>query len=126
MAGAPGCQSAADCTAGQVCDGATNTCVPCATDSACRSGYGPQHVCVGGACISGDCHTYLDCSNGKVCVNNFCTDCVTDTVCKSTYGSDHLCVSGGCVAGECRSATDCPSGKICNGVVPVHRLRKRR
>jgi hypothetical protein len=116
MGGAAGCQTALDCTNGQLCDGTTHTCVPCPTDSACRSGYGPQHVCVSGACISGDCHTFSECSNGQLCVNNLCTTCTTDMACMSAYGTDHLCVSGGCVAGECRTATDCPagSGKICD------------
>ncbi|HXJ21451.1 MAG TPA: hypothetical protein VMT03_14565 [Polyangia bacterium] len=116
MGGAGGCQSASDCTSGQVCDGATNSCVPCPSDSACRSGYGPQHVCVGGACIQGDCQTYMDCSNQQICVNNFCTNCTGDPDCQSTYGPDHLCISGGCVAGVCRSANDCNKitpGQIC-------------
>jgi len=114
--GTIGCQTALDCSNGQLCDGASHTCVPCPTDSACRSGYGPQHVCVSGACIGGDCHVFSDCSNGQLCVNNFCTNCTTDTACMSVYGNDHLCISGGCVAGECRTATDCPagSGQICS------------
>jgi hypothetical protein len=112
--GAGGCQTASDCTNGQVCDGVSHTCVPCPSDSACRSGYGPQHVCVGGACIAGDCHTFSDCSNGKLCVGNLCTSCGSDSACMASYGADHLCVSGGCVAGECRQATDCTNGKICD------------
>jgi len=114
--GAGGCQTALDCSNGQICDGASHTCVPCPTDSACRSGYGPQHVCVAGACISGDCHSFIDCSNGQLCVGNLCTNCTSDGACMSVYGADHLCVSGGCVAGECRTASDCPagSGEICD------------
>ncbi len=112
--GSSGCQSALDCMNGQVCDGASHTCVDCPSDGACRSGYGPKHVCVGSVCIPGDCHTFSDCSNGQLCVDNFCTDCTSDTACMASYGADHLCVSGGCVAGECRHATDCPSGKICD------------
>ncbi len=115
--GSSGCQSALDCLNGQVCDGASHTCVVCPSDGACRSGYGPQHVCVGGACISGDCQTYLDCSNGKLCINNFCTMCTTDASCMSVYGQDHICVSGGCVAGECQKATDCMNGKICDAAL---------
>jgi hypothetical protein len=116
MGGMGGCQSATDCQNGQICDGATNTCVPCPSDSACRSGYGPQHVCVSGACIPGECQTFDQCSNGRLCVNYFCADCASDTDCHATYGNDHLCVSGGCVAGICRSASDCNAvvpGQIC-------------
>jgi hypothetical protein len=115
VGGGGGCQSAGDCQNGQICDGATNTCAPCPSDTACRSGYGPQHVCVAGQCISGNCQTYNDCSNGQICVANFCTDCTGDADCHATYGNDHLCISGGCVNGQCRSAADClPTGQICN------------
>lgn len=112
--GAPGCQSAGDCTSGQVCDGNTQSCVPCPSDNACLTGYGSNHVCVGGACISGNCHGAGDCSAGKVCVNNACTACSGDAACTAAYGPGHLCVSGGCVAGECQTAGDCASGKVCN------------
>ena len=27
------------------------------TDNACQTGYGPNHVCVSGACVTGNCHT---------------------------------------------------------------------
>ncbi|HVZ88106.1 MAG TPA: hypothetical protein VHG72_14130, partial [Polyangia bacterium] len=116
MGGAGGCQAATDCSNGQICDGSTHTCVPCPSDGACRSGYGPNHVCVNGACISGNCQTFADCSNGQLCVSNQCTNCTSDAACMSAYGADHLCVSGGCVAGQCRTAADCPtgSGEICD------------
>jgi len=115
LGGTGGCQAATDCPTGLVCDGATNSCVSCPSDAACRSGYGPQHVCVSGVCITGDCQTYNDCSNGKICVGNSCTNCAGDGDCQATYGSDHICVSGGCVAGNCRSAADCTTpGQICS------------
>jgi hypothetical protein len=90
-----------------------NVCTPCTTDNACLSGYGPDHVCVGSACIPGDCHTAAECSGGKICVANACTMCTDDAACAAAYGADHLCVAGGCVPGQCRSATNCPTGEIC-------------
>jgi hypothetical protein len=117
--GAPGCTTAADCTPGMVCDGNTGACVPCPSDNACLNGYGPSHVCVGGACISGDCHDATNCSGGKVCLDNACTACSGDAVCVSSYGPDHVCVSGSCITGDCQKASDCGSGsgKICSATL---------
>jgi hypothetical protein len=112
--GTPGCQTAGDCLDGKVCDGNTQTCVPCPSDNACLSGYGPNHLCVAGACISGNCHDAGACSGGKVCLDNSCTTCNGDPVCVAQYGAAHLCVSGGCVAGECQTASDCAPGKVCS------------
>jgi hypothetical protein len=77
-------------------------------------GYGPNHVCVGGACVVGNCHTSIDCSDGQICSNHSCVDCQDDGACAQAYGAGHLCISHGCVAGECRSAANCPVGKICS------------
>lgn len=112
--GAGGCQTASDCKNGQVCDGSTQTCVACPSDNACLSGYGSNHVCLAGACISGNCHDATACSDGKVCVNNACTACTGDPICVSSYGTGHLCVAGGCVAGQCQVASSCPVGKVCS------------
>jgi hypothetical protein len=112
--GTPGCLTASDCSDGKVCDGNTQTCIPCPSDNSCLNGYGPSHVCVAGACISGNCHDASACSDGKVCISNVCTACNGDPICVSSYGSGHLCVAGGCVAGECQTASNCPPGKICD------------
>jgi hypothetical protein len=112
--GASTCQAAVDCTGGQVCDMATKTCVPCVTDNSCKSGYGNNHICDNGICITGNCKTAMDCSDGKVCADHTCIDCGDDGVCASQYGAGHLCISGGCVDGQCRTAANCPTGEICS------------
>ena len=112
--GGSACQAATDCMGGQICDMATMACVPCTTDNSCKSGYGNNHICDNGVCITGNCKTPSDCSDGKVCSNHSCIPCADDGVCASQYGAGHLCISGGCVDGECRTASNCPTGEICN------------
>jgi hypothetical protein len=112
-AGAGGCQAAADCSSGQVCDGNTGTCGACQDDKACFAGYGSDHLCENGTCVSGSCRTAGDCSNGQICVSKECTGCATNVDC-GAYGPDHICVSGSCISGECQQATDCPAGEICD------------
>jgi hypothetical protein len=79
----------------------------------CLTGYGSNHVCVGGVCIVGNCHKSSDCSNERVCSNYSCVDCPDDATCAQEYGQGHLCISGSCVAGECHNASNCPPGEIC-------------
>jgi hypothetical protein len=106
------CHASSECDDGQICD-ATRSCAPCASDNACLTGYGPNHICLGGACVAGNCHAAGDCSNGQLCTASSCATCTTDAACAAAYGAGHLCVSGGCAAGECRAASDCPSGQLC-------------
>jgi hypothetical protein len=45
------CRAAADCAGGQVCN--TNSCGACASDAACVSAYGANHLCQGASCVDG-------------------------------------------------------------------------
>ena len=51
----------------QVCDANNYSCRMCATDGECVAGYGPNHLCEGGACIPGQCRTSPECPNGGLC-----------------------------------------------------------
>jgi hypothetical protein len=85
---------------------ASNTCGACSADSQC-AGYGNGYICVGGACVVGNCHTNTDCANNDagavVCVNSTCTAC--DPVTGGNYyvdpvnGSDGPDATGSDMAG---------------------------
>jgi hypothetical protein len=90
---------------------ATNMCGPCTTDTQCTTGYGKGSICVGGACVQGNCHTNSDCTGDAgtpVCVNNTCTVC--DGVTSGTYyvdpanGSDGADSTGSDMAGGQKAA----------------------
>lgn len=72
------CTYANDAGASQGVCLANNMCGACMADSQC-SGYGNGYICVGGACVVGNCHTNTNCANNDagavVCVNNTCTAC---------------------------------------------------
>ena len=101
------CTYADDAGASQngVCQ-ASNMCGACTMDSQC-AGYGNGYICVGGACVVGNCHANTDCANNDagavVCVNNTCTAC--DQVTGGNYyvdpvnGSDGADATGSDMAG---------------------------
>jgi hypothetical protein len=110
------CRSNADCGGGRLCNTATFTCVPCASDGACVTAFGAGHLCVNGSCIPGNCRTAAECSAGEVCdANNYmCRMCGTDPECVAGYGANHLCEGGACIPGQCRTSPECPNGGLCD------------
>jgi hypothetical protein len=114
---APACLAGQGCTTGSgngLCNG--TACLPCTDvtdDGNCAAVYGAGNICVGGACIAGNCRMASDCA-GKPCVANQCTmGCGDDTDCS---GATPVCntASGVCVA---QSATGCGGD---NSVCPVN------
>ena len=91
-----------------------------------RDAYGANHVCSGGACISGTCNNSAECGNNQLCISHACVACTAgaagDAQCKgdTTYGAMHICLAGQCVAGNCHdTSTDCTgNGQICGISVP--------
>src|SRR4029077_21220493 len=85
-----------DTDAGTVASGlcASNVCAACTTttdDALCSAAYGGDggapFICVGGSCISGNCHNDSACSGSSpACVNNTCTAC--DAVSNGIYYVD--------------------------------------
>jgi hypothetical protein len=121
------CTGDAVCSAGGVqaicvqnaCVAGCNTNVPCANagDKCCNS-----------QCVTGNCCSITDCSNGQVCENNTCVDCTTSSQC----GAGSVCCAGSggkksCVVGNCCTSPDCAGGQgcvsnvcrdLCSAVVP--------
>jgi len=114
------CNTTSDCAGGKVCNTTTHLCEACSTTAACTaaSGYGNDHVCVSGACVSGNCTTLAsDCSDSEVCgetVANRCGACKTDGACVGRYGAGQICVNGDCVAGTCHNSGECTNGQYCD------------
>lgn len=116
-----GCQSDADCAAGQVCQsGACTSQNPCkATKEVC--GDKIDNDCDGivdEGCSAG-CSSDADCAAGEVCKSGSCTkgpsNCTRSEVCGD--GIDNNCdgqVDEGCSTG-CSSDADCAAGQICAG-----------
>jgi hypothetical protein len=101
-------------------DGTTDaaTCGADASTGTCTLTGGGTGVCLGGACVAGDCHdTSADCQSGKICgvaMAHVCGACTTDGQCTgdATYGAGTICVGGGCVMGNCHDSSEC-AGKVC-------------
>jgi hypothetical protein len=139
---APGCSSAADCEAGQVCrDGACSPGTPaCDATHACQTGF----ECIGGECrpSATACQFSSECGAGYVCVNQQCVHacdathpctgssaCGPDGFCHEVFpppsrcvvnadcsGANNVCIDGTCWQG-CAIDADCPTGDYCNGGV---------
>jgi hypothetical protein len=115
-----GCRDNAAC-GGKICDGATHSCVACASTAQCQTAVGNAFVCIQGSCLKGDCaDTATNCSvAGQVCGSttaHTCGDCTTDVQCQSAkdrYGDAYVCQSGKCIVGDCHSNADCDNGKAC-------------
>ncbi len=97
----------------------------CSTDAHCTSAYGANHVCAGGACVSGNCTSSAQCGNNQLCVNNSCMACTSDAACvaDTTYGAMHICLGTGsnaqCVPGNCHDTSgECMNGQICGITTP--------
>ena len=118
-----------------ICDAASNECISCVDDDACKAhwgglfrcdpvdGGGGETTCVEG-CAPGGVNG--DCPDGEVCeLDNRCAGCnedlIGDAKCRSYYDPEpRICIGGGCVAGECRESFDCvDEAKLYNGNVCV-------
>lgn len=113
------CSADGDCSVGQVCLLATNSCgtVPCESDGfynclpdqICLTLEDGSAVCSRPACVSNDeCTAPAVCSGGK-CVEETCTskdDCPDGKICN---------LNGACVdpPAECGTDDQCPSGQVC-------------
>ncbi len=108
----------ASCTAGQMCTiaagdglcGTSGVCAACTDttdDAACATVYGAGALCIGGACVVGQCRDSSQCG-GNPCVGGACTgSCLGDEDCAGTLGSVCNTQTGACVANAACSGTTC-------------------
>ncbi|MDP9002059.1 MAG: hypothetical protein M3O46_18350, partial [Myxococcota bacterium] len=98
-------------TSGLCKAGVCSDCVGPADDAHCTTAYGSTsrpYLCLGGACIPGDCRISSDCNgnpSGGLCgvsTPNVCGKCTSDQQCAGNSGGP-VCdtASGQCVAGTC-------------------------
>ncbi len=104
------------CSAVEICgDGLDNNCngqtdegCGCKNDQEC-----PKGLCINAKCVDGDCRTFADCGDGRVCKGNTCSACQKNTECPREY----VCLTGRCKKAECQKNGDCKSGQLCeNGI----------
>src|SRR5262249_20299873 len=76
------------------------------------AGYGNNHLCIAGACVSGTCHQTSDCGGGEICdgTTHNCGPCSSDNACVTAYGAQHICFGNVCVSGDCHTSSDCVAG----------------
>jgi hypothetical protein len=109
---------------------ACNACTDVTDDAHCAAAYAGT-LCVGGACVPGNCHTSADCNTatpGEICgvaTANTCGKCTDDLQCQndSIYGSGDICNvgTGACVPATCgtgatgtvNNACAANSGDVC-------------
>src|SRR5690606_19841565 len=118
------CTSDADCSDGNVCNGvevcdlATFTCqagTPPGNGAACGS---PGQVCLGTSCITPQCTSDADCSDGNACNGAEVCNLATFTCQAGTppgngaaCGSPgQVCVGTSCITPECTTNGDCSDG----------------
>lgn len=97
--------------ANDFCTSATSTCGACTDvtdDPNCQTAYGSTYICVGGACVVGNCHNSSNCTTaGQICgasTPNTCGTCSGDPQCQAdpSYGSAFVCSNAGlCVSSAC-------------------------
>jgi len=118
---ASGCQSTADCAAGEICSNGTCVTSPppqCRADADCARG----EVCQAGLCVLAtpppQCTSNAQCASGQVCQSGVCVtttpppQCLADADC----ASGETCQRGVCVAStppQCTSSNQCPLGWSC-------------
>ena len=122
------CRAAGDCASGSlICNTSSMLCGACsagaAGDAQCAAEYNGAFICNGGTCISGNCHSTANCSNGQICnlTTHTCQACgagaAGDAQCAdvANYGANHICETGACRTGNCHTAGDCTgnSTQIC-------------
>lgn len=114
---APGCQSTADCSTGEVCSNGTCVRAPppqCTSSAQCAAG----NVCQGGVCVPSTpaCVVDSDCAAGQICAAGQCVT-LTPPVCQvdSDCARGEVCQAGACVppAPQCTSNAQCPVGWVC-------------
>lgn len=106
--------------------GTCDSCTDVVDDLNCNVAYrttGRPYMCIGEACVPGNCHSDADCSGGQVCgiaTPNFCGHCSSDAHCKTldANGNSTICdtTTGGCVTATCSNpGTACTgnAGDIC-------------
>jgi hypothetical protein len=110
--------------ANDFCTSATDQCNACTdgTDDAnCATAYGSGYICVGGACVTGNCHQDSDCMpTGEICgveTPNTCGTCTADPQCQTdpNYGTGYICnTSTGTSQGLCVTSTCTGSDTQCS------------
>jgi hypothetical protein len=129
------CRAATDCARGEVC--LNQRCSPeCASDADCTEGdqrfcrdgrcqpcrdnvddglCGAAHVCFGGVCTPGHCHTNVECQNigYSYCSNARCSNTCRDRIDDGLCPADHLCIGGQCRPGECHDNAGCAAPLLC-------------
>ena len=118
---APGCQSTADCAAGEVCSNGTCVRAPppqCTSSAQCAAG----HVCQAGVCVpttTPACVADSDCAAGQICAGGQCVTLTPPSGCQSDSdcASGEQCLRGTCVGTtpQCTSSAQCPGGWVCQG-----------
>ncbi len=105
---APGCQSTADCSTGEVCSNGTCVRAPppqCTSSSQCAAG----NICQAGVCVPSTpaCVVNADCAAGQICAAGQCVT-LTPPVCQidSDCSRGEQCRGGACVPGGSSGA--CP------------------
>ena len=106
-----GCQSAADCRAGEQCISGQCVGAPACTSSA---QCGANQQCVSGVCVTiAGCTSSAQCAAGEQCVSSACVAipaCTSNAQC----AAGEQCVAGVCVVvPACTSNAQCAAGETC-------------
>ncbi|TNE48829.1 MAG: matrixin family metalloprotease [Deltaproteobacteria bacterium] len=116
---APQCQSAGDCGAGQICQ--NGSCIPdpsiCQRDANCP----PGQTCAQGRCVpdnTSGCQSNADCGAGQQCSNGACVNSPTDagnnSACDPPCESNSVCNNGSCIfARRCETSLECGISEDC-------------
>jgi Cys-rich repeat protein len=106
-----GCDTDADCPAGQQC--IDEICVPqtlCDSDSDCQA---PTPRCDNASGLCVECIADGDCGDGEKCVDNSCrSGCTSDSDCTAPTP---YCDTANSACVECLEDANCPSGTECVG-----------
>ncbi len=112
-----GCGVNADCENGGICD--DHRCRACLNeegaqaDDCQKNGYTSPIMCIGGACITGECNDVLACPEEKVCDANKCYDCNYSSV-KKCLDAGKVCDYENKTCVQCLNDSDCFGGsKVC-------------
>jgi Cys-rich repeat protein len=116
----PGCQSTADCAAGEVCSNGTCVRAPppqCTSSAQCAAG----NVCQAGVCVPVSqpaCVADSDCAANQICAGGQCVTLTPPPVCQSSAdcARGEQCQGGACVPvtpPQCTSSAQCPGGWVC-------------
>ena len=116
------CTDSSECSNGQGCVAATNTCAPCTTNAECAQQFG-TYACKSGVCTTVDCLKNSDCigASDPICDTSqyTCVECLTTPDCvgnpfgTSLGGQPRKCdANHNCV--DCLSNADCASFPLPN------------